>query len=99
MTIEVALVISALSLIFAVYSGVNSLKRTAKNDDKRDASELTTVIVKLETISNGITEIKSEMGNVKLDVKDLRDRIIVAEQSCKQAHKRLDSFENRLQNE
>lgn len=99
MTIELALVISALSFIFAVYSGVNSMKRTAKNDDKRDASELTTVIVKLENISNGITEIKNEMGNVKLDVKDLRDRIIVAEQSCKQAHKRLDSFENRLKNE
>lgn len=96
MTIEIALVISALSLIFAVYSGVTSMKRSAKTDDKKEATELTTVIVKLETISNGIAEIKNEMGNIKIDVKDLRDRLIVVEQSSKQAHKRLDGLEGRV---
>lgn len=96
MTIEIALVISALSLIFAVYSGVTSMKRTAKTDDKKEATELTTVIVKLENISNGIAEIKNEMGNIKIDMKDLRDRLIVVEQSVKSAHKRMDVFESRL---
>lgn len=99
MTVEVALVISALSLIFAVYSGVTSLKRTARNDDKKEASELTTVIVKLETISNGVSEIKNEMGNMKSDMKDIRDRLIIVEQSSKQAHKRLDTLEGRVNRE
>ncbi len=96
MTIEVALVISALSLIFAVYSGVTSMKRSQKTDDKKEETELTTVIVKLENISTGISEIKNELGNIKIDVKELRDRLIVVEQSSKQAHKRIDGLEQRI---
>lgn len=34
MTIEVALIISAISLAFWIYSGVANLKRNSKNDTK-----------------------------------------------------------------
>lgn len=93
MTIEVALLISAVSLAFAIYQGVFSMKRNTKNDVKDDASALTTVIVKLENIGTGITEIKSEMNNVKNELKESRERIVKVEESSKQAHKRLDMFE------
>lgn len=89
MTVEVALVISALSLIFAVYSGVNSLKRTAKNDDKKDASELTTVIVKLENIGDGVTEIKSDPKNIKDDIKEFREWKATATQQIKALEKNV----------
>lgn len=95
MTVEVALLISGVSLAFAVYSGIVNLKRNRSKDDKSDATEMTTVIVKLENIGTGITEIKSEMNNVKNDIKENRERIIKIEESAKQAHKRLDSFEKR----
>ncbi|AZK48781.1 hypothetical protein [Paenibacillus lentus] len=93
MTIEVALLISGVSLAFGIYQGVSNMKRNAKTDIQSDASQLTTVIVKLENIGNGITEIKSEMTNVKNDIKESRERIIKVEESAKQAHKRLDSIE------
>lgn len=95
MTIEVALLISGVSLVFGIYTGIATIKRNQKTDVKQDASELTTVIVKLENIGNGITEIKSEMSNVKNDIKEDRERIIRLEESAKQAHKRLDNMENR----
>ena len=95
MTIEAALLISGLSLAFAVFSGISNLKRNKSKDDKKDATEMTTVIVKLENIGAGITEIKSEMTNVKNDIKENRERIIKIEESAKQAHKRMDSFEQR----
>lgn len=50
MTVEIALVISAISLGFAIYSGVQNLKRNNKQDAKSDSAQLTTVIVKLENI-------------------------------------------------
>ena len=53
---------------------------------------MTTVIVKLENIGTGITEIKSEMTNVKNDIKEDRERLIRVEDSAKQAHKRLDEL-------
>ena len=93
MTVEVALVISIVSVGFGIWSGITNIKRNQKNDTKADASELTTVIVKLENIETGITEIKSEMSNVKSDVKETRERIIRVEESAKQAHKRIDAFE------
>jgi len=93
-TIELALLISAISVIFGIYSGVISQKRNERQDSKKDASDMTTVIIKLETIGTGITEIKSEMTNVKNEQRDSRDRIIKVEESTKQAHKRLDTLEN-----
>lgn len=92
MTIEVALLISGVSLAFGIYAGIANLKRNAKQDIKADASELTTVIVKLENIGAGITEIKNEMTNVKNDIRESRERIIKVEESVKQAHKRLDEI-------
>ena len=93
MTIEVALLISGVSLAFAIYQGVSNLKRNKANDDKKDATEMTTVIVKLESIGTGVTEIKSDMKNIRADLQELRERVVVVEQSTKSAHKRLDTLE------
>lgn len=92
MTIEIALLISAASLGFGIYQGVSNLKRNKATDDKKDATEMTTVIVKLESIGTGVTEIKSDMRNIREDIQDLRERVVVVEQSTKSAHHRIDSI-------
>ncbi|WFR57272.1 hypothetical protein QA584_27320 [Anaerocolumna sp. AGMB13025] len=99
MTIEVAMLISGVSLAFGIYTGITNLKRNQKTDTKQDTAELTTVIVKLENIGNGISEIKSELTNVKNDSKEDRERIIRLEELTKQAHKRLDNIELYKKNE
>ena len=83
MTIEVALVISALSLAFGLYSGISNLKRNNKNDVKTESAQLTTVIVKLENIGNDINEIKSDLRDVKDDIKDHSNRLVAVEQQIK----------------
>lgn len=92
MTIEVALVISALSLAFGIYQGVSNMKRNQRADNVQEATQMTTVIVKLENIGAGISEIKSDMRNVKDEVRELRDRIIKVEDSAKNAHHRIDEL-------
>lgn len=79
MTIEVALLISGVSVAFGIYQGVSNLRRNNRNDDKTDASQLTTVIVKLENIGNDISEIKNDMRNVKDDMKDINIRLVKME--------------------
>ena len=93
MTIEVALLISGVSLAFGIYQGITNMRRNSKKDDQHDAAQLTTVIVKLENIGMGVAEIKSEMTNVKADIKESRERLIKVEESAKQAHKRIDALE------
>lgn len=87
MTIEVALVISAISLAFGIYQGVSNMKRNARYDIKTDASQLTTVIVKLENIGNDITEMKGDLRDVKVDIKDHSERLVKAEQQIKVLNK------------
>ena len=92
MEMYITLLISFVSLLFGVYSGVASMRRSARAEHKQDASELTMVIVKLEDISVGISEIKGDMSNVKGDIRELTERLIVAEQQIKQANKRIDEI-------
>ena len=93
MTIEVALLVSGISLAFGIYQGIANLKRNKATDDKKDATEMTTVIVKLESIGTGVTEIKSDMKNIRQDLQDLRERVVVVEQSTKSAHHRINTLE------
>lgn len=92
MTIEITILLSILSVSVAACVATYNIRRSNKQDVKTEASEMTTVIVKLENISNGISEIKADMNGVKEDVKDLRDKYARLDESNKQAHKRIDEM-------
>lgn len=96
MTIEITLLISIVSVSFAIFTGLASHQRNKKADDKADATELTTVIVKLDGISTGVAEIKSDMRNIRSDVQALHERVVVVEQSAKSLHKRVDMLEGKV---
>lgn len=93
MTIEVAFLISVVSVCFSIFSGIVTMRRNKSADDKIEATQLTSVIVKLENIDMGVTEIKSEMKSVKEDTKNNSERLTRLEESAKSAHKRLDAIE------
>lgn len=95
MQIDVPILISFLSLCIAGAVGIAGLRRNKATDDRKEASEMTTLIVKLENINNGVNEIKSDMRNMRNDIQDLRDRLIIVEQSTKSAHHRLDGLEGK----
>lgn len=95
MTVEIAVLVSLLSLAFTIYQGVANMKRNKAVDDKNEASEMTTVIVKLENISKDTHEIKSDMKDVKSEVKHNTEQIIRLDESLKSAWKAI----NRLQKE
>jgi peptidoglycan hydrolase CwlO-like protein len=93
LTIELALLFSGVSVAAALFFGISNLKRNEEKDAREEAAQMTTVIVKLETISNGVFEIKSELSAVKEDVKENGERLTRCEESVKQAHKRIDTCE------
>lgn len=96
MTIEVAMLISIVSVSFGIYAGYCTIKRNQCNDVKSNAAQLTTVIVKLENIGTGITRIESEISNVKKESAESKERLIKVEESAKQAHHRLDTYDKRF---
>lgn len=93
MTIDLPILFSGLSLIVAIIVAISNIKSRNADDNRESASQITTLIVKLENISDGINEIKSDMRNMKTDVQDLRERVIRVEQKTDSAHHRLDVLE------
>lgn len=84
-----------ISVLAVAIAGLGLLLNWKKNN-KSDATEITSVIVKLETISNDTKDIKNELRNIRAEVGELRERVIIAEQTTKSLHKRVDNFEKRL---
>lgn len=95
--IEISVLVSVVSVCFAVFTGVINLKRNKSADDKKEATETTAVIVKLENIGSDIKDIKNELRSVRQEVRELNDRTIIAEQAVKSLHKRVDMHEERMQ--
>ena len=93
MKIEVTTLISALSLIIAIVVAISNIRNKNYINDRESASQVTTLIVKLENIADGINEIKADMRSIKTDVDDMRERVVRVEQSVKMAHKRIDTME------
>lgn len=87
---QIPYIVSVIALLFSIYQFI-------KASEKEDTSQITTVLIKLENISEGITEIKSDMRSVKEDVQKLRERIVAVEASAKSAHKRLDYLEGKTE--
>jgi peptidoglycan hydrolase CwlO-like protein len=92
MSIEITLLISVVSLSFAIYSGLKNMKRADTSDVERRATEQATVNVKLDNIAGDCRDIKQDMSSVKKDVQSLSERLVVVEQSVKSAHHRIDGL-------
>lgn len=85
MTIELAILISIVSVSIAVLGFL----RTMKKDSGEDASQMTTVLVKLENIQQGINDLKADVSSIKNDIKDLDHRLTIEEESLKSAWKQI----------
>ena len=96
--IDTSTLLSVLAVVIAAMGLLFNWKKGNKAEDQKEATEITTVIVKLENISNDTKEIKNELRNIRNEVGELRERVIVAEQTTKSLHKRVDSMESRLRN-
>lgn len=96
MTIEIALLLSIVSVGFSVFSGVSSKMRNDRKDTESEAEEKaathTVLMTKLEYIEETVEEIKNDNKELKGEVRDLRDRVVAVEQSLKSYHKRLDGM-------
>lgn len=92
MTIEIALLVSLVSVSFAVFSGIKNLSRNTRKDTAEETSQMTTVAIRLEYIADGIKEIKTDVREMKTEMNGLRERLTIAEQATRSAHKRLDDL-------
>ena len=94
MTIEISILLTGISVAFAVYFGISSKQRNDKKDTEQNAEEKATtntlLMTKLENIADDVKDIKRDYKETRQEVQELRDRVLITEQSLKSYHKRLD---------
>ena len=90
MTVELSGIVTIISVAFAVFAGIMAIRRNNKTDDRAEATQITTVIVKLESIGDDIKEIKKDMRGFEERLQQIDRRLTIVEQSAKAAHNRLD---------
>lgn len=94
MTIEISILLTGISVAFAIYFGISSKQRNDKKDTEQSAEEKATtntlLMTKLENIADDVKEIKRDYKETRQEVQEIRDRVIITEQSLKSYHKRLD---------
>ena len=92
MTIET--VLSIIAVLISAFSVISSTKRNERKDTAGEAEDRaathTMLITKLENISDDLKDIKRDYRDTRIEVQNLRDRVIAVEQSLKSYHKRLD---------
>ncbi|MHC2834793.1 MULTISPECIES: hypothetical protein [Bacillus] len=89
MTIEIGLLIAAVSLVIGYLSYALNRSREIKSDGQQGAE----MKAKLEYISKGVDDIRIDQKASERQMVSFGERITRVEESTKQAHKRLDNVE------
>ena len=92
MTIEISILVGIVSVAFAIFFGQKSNRRNDVKDIEENATRNATIIVKLDTISEDVKDIKKDMSNINEKIELIDKRVTIVEQSTKSAHKRLDGI-------
>ena len=92
----IAILISIVSVVFSIFFGMKNNKRTDTKDIEERVKQNTKINMKLDNINSTTQDIKSQLSSVRSDIQKHNDKLIVLEQSCKQAHKRIDEIASRL---
>lgn len=92
----IGIVISAISVSCAMYFSHKNSKTTDVKEIELRVAERTETNIKLDEISRNTQEIRYDVTSLKKDVQKHGEKIIEIEASAKQAHKRLDTLEGRL---
>ncbi len=87
---EIAVVISVISVVFGVYQGIVNIGRDRNKDNKEEVEKITTFGVVLESIKDDVGEIKKDMKEMKEQNVEILTRLEKVEGSTKRAHERID---------
>ena len=84
-----------LPIIVSVAALLLSFYQFSTKSKQDDTMQLTTVIVKLESIGEGVNEIKTDLRTVNNAISDLRERVTNVENRSKSNTQRLNVLDGR----
>ena len=99
MQVNISIIISIIALFcttLGVVIGFFTFTRNRDKDVKSDASELAIIRTKLDSINQGVENIRIDIKVEQKERLGLSERLIRLEESHKSLHKRLDDLEEMI---
>lgn len=89
-------VLSVISTVCAIAFGYIAFVRNRDSDKTKEAKSDATILTELGYIKGGIDDVKAEQREQRKTNTVFVGRLVSVEASAKQAHKRLDHIEHRM---
>lgn len=83
------MVVGAVGAVVALIT----LSRNKTSVDKNEAKEDGIVLTEIGYIKAGVDDLKKDNRDLRAEVQDIHDKVARTDESCKQAHKRIDKLE------
>ena len=93
MSIEVALLVSIVSVAFSIFFGLRGIKRGDDKEIEERVADSTRINIKLDNIVGTIGDVKCEVSSLREDMKSYNERLVKVEESVKSAHHRIDRLD------
>ena len=97
MVVELMSVVTIVSVGASVFFGYKAFSRNKTQDDKADATQLTTISIKLDNIDNTVRDIKADFKSTRADMQDARERILILEQGYKNLNETVIKLEKTIE--
>jgi len=97
MTIDISTLIAILATLASIFFGYKAFSRNKTQDDKTDATQLTTISIKLDNIDSTVRDIKADFKSTRADMQDARERILLLEQEYKNLNTNVIKLEKTLE--
>ena len=78
--------------LIGVICSIVAVSRNRSADDRNEGKEDGVVLTELGYIKAGVDDLKRDNREIRVDLKNLDERITRNEESTKQAHKRIDAL-------
>ena len=92
---EVVTAITATVAVLGFLVALATYSRGSKSDEKEDGRNDGRVLARLDSIDNGIRDIKAENRSMRNEIKEVRDIALHAEERAEAANNRLDRMEKK----
>jgi hypothetical protein len=86
-------IISAIGCILGMVFGLVALFRNKRIDDSKEGKEDGIVLTELGYIKAGVDDLKRDNRDMRNEMQTMHDVMARLDESCKQAHKRIDKLE------
>lgn len=87
MSVEISLLITGVSVAFAVFFGIATYRRNNRKDTEEQTENRATmnamVMTKLDSISEDIKDMRRDFKDTQKEVQSLHDRVVIVEEALK----------------